>query len=408
MPNISSCRACLSNDLMVAWDLAKSPYGDLFQPAKDSALKVQSHSMTLVLCQHCSLLQITEETNLEMQYDNYLYTSGTTHGLGRFYTQVVDRLISDFSLDKTDLVLDIGSNDGSFLINFKNRGFEVLGIEPAKPSCEVARSQGINTMNSYFDSHIVEGILALPNRPKLISINYTLANVPNVLDFVSLISELMNEETILSIITGYHPDQFAVNMFDYVGHDHLSYFTVESIQILCHTLGLKILDVSRVEHKGGSIQFLVSKRSSARIVQPSVTQMLQREKWMGIRSEAFYRDLRKRIEEAVSLVSEILDVETFQNLNGVGASISTTYLCNQFGISSRISGLYDDDKNKIGKFAPASGIEVHPLSTLPSGDDSLTIILAWQHTEKFISRLKEIHFAGRILIPLPVPTLIEL
>ena len=109
-----------------------------------------------------------------------------------------------------------------------------------------------------------------------------------------------------------------------------------------------------------------------------------------------------------SLVSEILDVEIFQNLNGVGASISTTYLCNQFGISSRISGLYDDDKNKIGKFAPASGIEVHPLSTLPSGDDSLTIILAWQHTEKLISRLKEIHFAGRILLPLPVPALIEL
>lgn len=408
MSNTSVCRACASTDLMVVWNLAKSPYGDLFQQTKLSAVEVPIHSMTLALCQHCSLVQITEETDLKVQYDNYLYTSGTTHGLREFYTQVTMRLISDFSLSKSDLILDIGSNDGSFLINFIPQEFSVLGIEPAKLSAEFARANGIATLNSYFDSTTVAEILTLPHKPKLISINYTLANVPNVLDFMNLISKIMNDETIVSIITGYHPDQFAINMFDYVGHDHLSYFSVESMKFLCQEVGLKILDVVRVEHKGGSLQFLISKKESKQIVHPSVTQMIQREHWMGVNNIAFYRSLKMRVEAAARVVSEILDSETFKVLNGVGASISTTYLCNQFGLSSGISRLYDDDKNKIGKFAPGSGIKVHSLSKLLSNPEELTIILAWQHTEKLLSRLEEIEFKGRILIPLPEPKLLVL
>lgn len=406
MPNILVCRACASTDLIDVWNLAKSPYGDLFQETKLSAVEVPSHSMTLALCQHCSLVQITEETDLKVQYDNYLYTSGTTHGLGKFYAQAAMRLVSDFSLSKSDLILDIGSNDGSFLINFISKGFSVLGIEPAKSSSEFARANGIATLNSYFDSATVAEILAMPHKPKLISINYTLANIPNVLDFMNLISKIMNDEAILSIITGYHPDQFTINMFDYVGHDHLSYFSVESMKLLCQELGLKILDVVRVEHKGGSLQFFISKKESKQIVHPSVTQMIQREHWMGTNNIAFYRGLKTRIEAAERAVLEILDSETFEVLNGVGASISTTYLCNQFGLSSVISRLYDDDKNKIGKFAPGSGIEVHPLSQLSSKLEELTIILAWQHTEKLLSRLREIEFKGRILIPLPEPKLL--
>ena len=113
MSNISGCRACSSRNLRVVWDLKKSPYGDLFQQVKSQATALAYHEMTLTLCGNCSLVQIVQETDIEQQYDQYLYNSTTTNGLGKFYTQTVSRLISDFSLKTDDLIIDIGSNDGT-------------------------------------------------------------------------------------------------------------------------------------------------------------------------------------------------------------------------------------------------------------------------------------------------------
>ena len=406
MAQILNCRLCNSSDLQIVWNLEASPYGDLFQQNKSLALKIPFQSLTLALCATCSLLQITEVTDLEQQYDQYLYNSTTTHGLGKFYSQTVDRLISDYSLITDDLILDIGSNDGSFLVNFKEKGFEVLGVEPAEMSSKAARNRGVDTLQSYFDSNVVAQILDEHKHPKLISINYTLANVPNVHLFLDLISKLMDENSILSIITGYHPDQFVVNMFDYIGHDHLSYFTIESIDFICKLLDLKILDVSRVEHKGGSVQILIARTKYNQDPQPSVSQMMQREKWLGTRTSSFYQELRIRIEEAITLLKQNLEAQEFEYLNGVGASISTTYFSNQFSISGKLFALFDDDVNKIGKFSPGAGLEVFPLSALPSGGKYLTIVLAWQHTDKLLSRLKENNFTGRVLVPLPTPRLI--
>ena len=101
-----------------------------------------------------------------------------------------------------------------------------------------------------------------------------------------------------------------------------------------------------------------------------------------------------------------MDSQDFKYLNGIGASISTTYFCNQFSISEKLFALFDDDVNKIGRFSPGAGLEVFPLSALPSGGKYLTIVLAWQHTDKLLSRLKEINFTGRVLVPLPSPKLI--
>jgi hypothetical protein len=128
---------------------------------------------------------------------------------------------------------------------------------------------------------------------------------------------------------------------------------------------------------------------------------------MNVYDTKFYESLKFRVERAITEVKEILSEQTFKELNGVGASMSTTYFCNQFTISNKIAALYDDDKNKIGKFSPGSGLRVLPLSTLPSGKDYLTIILAWQHTYKLLSRLQNIDFKGRVLIPLPEPKLIN-
>lgn len=405
---ILNCRGCQETSLDKIWRLTDSPYGDLFKSSKIEALAIESFPMTLALCSSCSLLQITQVTDVKEQYDFYLYNSKVTNGLNNFYSQIANRLIIENDISKNDFVLDIGSNDGSFLSHFRDQGFTVLGIEPAKTCSTIATANGISTFNSYFDSLCVEYILQNYKIPKLISLNYTLANLPDIKEILILLKNIMNDGSVLSIITGYHPDQFSVNMFDYIGHDHLTYLTVKSMSKLCFTNGFKLIDVSRVEHKGGSIQFMVTLDSSKRQIQSSVSQLLQREEWLRISDRSFYSDLKFRIENLSQELREMINTISFNRLHGIGASISTTYFLNQFELNSYIDNLFDDDKNKIGKFAPRSGIEVLPLEKIGSKLEDLNLILAWQHTSKIISRLKEIKFKGRLIIPLPKPKLIEI
>jgi hypothetical protein len=194
-------------------------------------------------------------------------------------------------------------------------------------------------------------------------------------------------------------------MFEYINHDHLYYFTITSLSNLCNIFGLKILDVTRVEHKGGSIQIIIAKNYSDWKVQSSVSQLIQREKWLNCNENDFINQLVSRIDVVSNSVRSILNNFNNKRIYGVGASISTTHLCNQLQLSNLVKYIYDDDLNKIGKYSPGSGIEVKALSDLPTNDDSLLIIFAWQHSDKLLSRLKEIGFSGQVLLPLPSPKL---
>jgi hypothetical protein len=403
---ISQCRSCEKSNLDLVWELKNSPYGDNFKKTAEEAMKVKYETLSLGFCDQCKMLQLLEVTDIPSTYNNYLYKSSVTHGLNSYYQQVVNRLVSEYEIKVHELIIDIGSNDGTFLMNFLNKGYTVIGVEPTQKNANDAELKGITTLNEYFEVTTVDKILSQFGRPKLISLNYTIANIPNLFSFMKNIARLMDESTILSVITGYHPDQFGVNMFEYINHDHLTYLTVESFGNLCGVLGLKIIDLSKSEHKGGSIQFIVTKNNSAFEIQSSVGQLLQREAWIGANTKIFTKKLKLEIDVICVRLNQMLEAMKIKSLYGIGASISTTYLCNQFGLNNLLNKLFDDDKNKIGLFAPGTKLCVEALSNLPISTDSTAIILAWQHSDKLLRRLNELKYPGQIVLPLPNPRLV--
>jgi len=408
LDKIYECRSCSSDKIEVVWELEKSPYGDLFKTSKIEAQKLELHFLTLVICNNCSLLQLLNNPETEVIHENYFHRTSITNPLHSYYNQVANRLVSEYRISKSNLVVDIGSNDGTFLINFKDKGIEVIGVDPTSSSTQVALDKGIATFNSYFDAEAHKFINAQSEKPALISTNYTLANIKDLKSFFTLVADLMTDKTVFSVITGYHPDQFSVNMFEYINHDHIFYFTLESFKNLCKNFDLKIIDATRIEHKGGSIQFIVAKNNSKLETQSSVSQIAQREQWLNCNSAEYVLKFKNVIENIKMDVNNLLSIVDKPNVYGVGASISTTQLCNQFDISKKIEYIFDDDINKIGKHAPGSGIEVKSLSELTNYSDSFLIILAWQHTNRIINRLKEVKFRGKVLIPLPNPTIISI
>jgi hypothetical protein len=402
-----ACRICGSIALDLAWDLARSPYGDLFCESKDAALKLPSQGLTLVLCRDCKLLQIAQEVTSEQIYLDYLYQSSVTAGLENYFRRLAKSLVLELGLRFSDLVIDVGSNNGTGLKPYRDAGMRVVGIEPSKVPAETAVAAGIPTINSFLNEASVNQVLAQYGTASLVCAKYLAANVSTPIEFFRNMRQLIGLDGVISVVTGYHPDQFAVNMFDYINHDHLSYFSVNSAIRLAEASGLKLTGAERVEHKGGSIHLIF--RPAESVVKPdeSIEKLRQREKWLDIDALDPYISLSNRILAIGYQLRDLLLINQQFPLVGIGASISTTHLLHQFELGHTVTRLFDDDVNKVGRFSPGFGIEVSSLDSLIGRDQQFAILLAWQHSAVLVKRMQALDFNGVLAVPLPNPELLH-
>jgi len=401
------CRWCGSANLSQLWQLQAAPYGDLFREDKGAAKSEKKHSFGISSCDLCGLLQLTDETDISGQYDHYLYQSGVTIGLNNYYNGIAKKILDLRSGLPTSNIIDLGSNDGSFLNYFFKLKYNVLGIEPSELPARTARSRGIETLNEYFNKSISEHLVKrYPNGVDVVSANYTLANVPNVRDFMEGIENLLSDTGMVSLVTGYHPDQFSVGMWDYIGHDHLLYFSLKNIKQIFDELGLEIYYARRSEYKGGSIH-IIGGRKIKTLDTFRLGYILQREEWIWPSNEIGVANLREKTTLAKRKTLDLLATVNEAHL-GIGASISTSYLINEFEIAENLNFLVDDDRVKIGRFSPYYAIQVIPFTHAKVRSCRNAIILAWQHTNVLLGRLKENGFKGSVLIPLPHPRLLTI
>ena len=402
------CRACNDHDIERIWRLEDSPYGDLFRSSKEEGVKVSKMTLTLAICRSCSLLQLLEEVDAGQIYADYLYLTEVTVGLSFFYSRLAENLVRTLGLGVGELIVDVGSNDGSGLVPFKDAGLTVVGIEPALGPSQVAEARGIPTVRGFLDSNSRDQVVSNYGLARLICANAVMANVDDPRGFLDTIGSMLAPDGIVSVVTGYHPDQFAVNMFDYINHDHLSYFTVKSMAALADSSGLRLLSASRVEHKGGSIHFLMSRKDDlSREADGSIAKLLQREEWLAANTAHPTTSLASRLTHVMEQTANLINILGNEKIPGIGASISTTHLLHQFKLGDRISSLFDDDPRKIGLYSPGFGIEVRPLSELREASGSAVILLSWQHSAVLVDRLRQIGFHGQVILPLPNPKIIS-
>jgi hypothetical protein len=187
-------------------------------------------------------------------------------------------------------------------------------------------------------------------------------------------------------------------MFEYINHDHLSYFSVNSALVLADLVGLKLISAEKIEHKGGSIHFIFKSSETLSESQESINQLTQREYWMRVDDSSFYDDFKKRVEVEKQKCHKLLPES---GLIGIGASISTTHLLHQFEIGNRFDLLLDDDLSKIKKFSPGFGIKVQALNSHHDESRDFVVILAWQHSKILLRKYRKLNQTAKILIPLP-------
>ena len=284
----SDCRGCGSRNLELVFSLKPSPIGDAYVTAERVNISQPSYPIDLHMCRHCGLAQILDVIDPEILYGEYIYVTASSTGLAEHFRGYADSVKDRCRLMSGALVVDIGSNDGTLLRCFQERGMNVLGVEPAAHIAAQATTGGIKTIDRFFTPDLARQMVVEHGYARLVTANNVFANIDDLMSWVDAINELLAGDGVFVFESYYLADLVQNMVFDFIYHEHLSAFSVKPIQALFERVGLELAAVQRVPTKGGSLRYFVQRPGGPFAKDGSVEEMRALEDSMGLyRKETF-------------------------------------------------------------------------------------------------------------------------
>lgn len=381
-----------------------SALADEFLPPTLRSQEQPKYALDIYLCRGCGFSQPLDVVIGDAIYLDYTYETVSSTGLVNHFLNYAENVSAEIQFPHGALVLDIGSNDGSLLRGFKGAGYRVLGVDPAREIAKKATAAGIETLPEFFTSDLGRKIAGAYGRPKIITANNIYANVDDLEGLTVAIRELLADDGVFIFESFYALDWIRNRVFDFMYHEHLSYFSVKPLKEFFDSLGMELYSVWPVATKGGSLRYFVQKKSGKRPVQPSVNLAIVNEQKFGLFSLRTFVDFAGQIEklknEALTFINPI--VASGKKIAGFGASATTTTLMHHFELEKCISFIVDDFKVKQNTLSPGHKISVFSPDIIYEENPDYIFIFAWRYVHPIISKHKRyLDQGGKFIVPLP-------
>ncbi len=381
----TSCRSCGGSLLKDVVSLGKSPLANNLLDNLDG--EVDMFPLEMKYCPSCHNAQLSYVVPPEKMFDNYLYVSSTAASFRNHFEKAAEKYINEFSLNSDTLVVDIGSNDGVFLKPLKDRGVSVLGVEPAKNIAELANSNGIRTINSYFDKEVVDKISKDYGNAKIVTASNVFAHSDELVNITNNAFKLLEKNGSFIIEVQYLLDTIKDLTFDNIYHEHTNYWSVTSLNNFFNRLGCVIYRVEHIDTHGGSIRVYVKdwvNGDSPILLDDSVSDFLINEKEFGLTDYETYKTFAKRVSDIKVTVNNNFKSlkENFSVIAAYGSPAKATTALNYFGIdSSIIDYTIEDNKMKNNKFIPGVNIPIKNKEYCYENLPNVIVVLAWNFFE---------------------------
>lgn len=361
--------------------------------------------LDLMLCRSCGQLQVSHVGNPNIQYPNYVYRTSLSTGLREHFEGLADTMLKRRPDLASPRVLEIGSNDGTLLRFFQERGCVVAGIDPAQAIATQATANGIPTTAAFFSETLAKRRRDESGPVDLILANNVIANIEDMADFSRGIAAILAPDGLFVFETQYGPDVIDDALLDTIYHEHISYFMIRPLARHFRGHGLRIVDVEHIDTKGGSVRVFVEHVSAETSASPRVEAWIAEEERRGMFAPAFFASLNNRIADIRENLSAIVSKAhgAGRAVAGYGVSVGTSTLLNQFGLSQAIAFLADDDLAKEAFLTgPDYRIPVRAPSSLIDEMPAVVIIFAWRYADAIVARQAEyLERGGCFVIPLP-------
>lgn len=398
------CRACGCKDLELVFQLKPSPIGDAYVTAERKDIPQPSYPIDLFMCRDCGLAQLIDVIDPDILYGEYIYVTASSLGLAEHFGGYAEDVIKRASLGPGSLVVDLGSNDGTLLKQFKSRGMNVLGVELASHIAAQATAEGVKTIDKFFTPAVAREMVAGFGHAKVVTANNVFANIDDLKTWVEGIDTLLAPEGVFVCESYYLADVVQNFVFDFIYHEHLSAFSVKPIQALFRRAGLELAAVQRVATKGGSLRYFVQRPGGPIVDDGSVASLLAFEDGMGLYRKDTYAAFSKKVNDLGTQTRELLAKlkADGKSIAGFGASITGTTLIHHFDIGGLLDFLADDNPAKQGRFSPGLHLPVLPSSSLYERRPDYVVVLAWRFERPIITRNQAyLDQGGHFIVPVP-------
>lgn len=396
---ITQCRICSSKNLIDVLDLTDQPIPNGFLTKEELKQKEEKYPLAVCFCNNCSLMQLRYLVNAKVMFDNYLYIPSASKTRIGHFKNLASEIKELTNFNEKSLIVDVGSNDGSLLVAFKNLGVRTLGIDPAENLVKVAALSGIETVNSYFDSKVAAKISKKYGKAKAILATNVIAHIHNLHEVIKGGEILLEDDGVFLMQFPYSLDLIEKNLFDTIYHEHLSYFSVKSLLVLAEKSKLEIFNIEKSELDGGSLKVYWKKKTDKKrkINSGVINKILKEEEDFGLYDIKTYEQFKKRVEKLKKEVVKKLKTLKKKNkfIVGYGAAAKANVLLNYFGIDKKtIDYLVDSTSYKQGKFTPGSHIPIYPEDKIYETNPDYVIIFAWNFAKEIMDKNKRFKEKG--------------
>lgn len=403
--DIKCCRLCLGTGLTELIDLGHQALTGVFPASREAS--VQSYRLTLVKCDSCDLVQLKNNPPLNLMFsENYGYRSGLNQSMVQHLKRSVNKILDTVVIEKNDLIVDIGSNDGTLLGFYpEDMNLNIVGVDPIGKHFLQYYKKHISLISDFFPSNQLN--VKFPNqKAKIITSFSCFYDLERPMDFAKAIKEHLDENGVWIFEQSYLPLMIERLSYDTICHEHLEYYCLKQLKYILDRVDMKIIEVDFNDVNGGSIcLFAAHKNSKYKEATEKVQSILNNEDRLGCSALEYFKRFSDGVTANRSALRELLSSlqKSNKKVVGLGASTKGNVVLQYCQIDERlVSKIGEVNELKYGKFTPGTKIPIVSEAEISEMNPHYKLILPWHFKETFLAREKEyMARGGRLIFPLP-------
>lgn len=402
---VDRCQVCDERALESVLFVGYLPPVNQMRPIGQRPHEQPAYPAELLYCPRCQLVQLGLIVDPAVLFPpEYPYTSGTTKILRDNFAELYEDCRTIITLGPDDLIVDIGSNDGTLLSNFKKGGHRVKGIEPTLMA-NLANERDVPTLMAFFGPEAAAVVRAQDGPASIVTATNVFAHIEHVHEIVESLLSMLKPDGVFISESHYLMSLIETLQYDTVYHEHLRYYSLHSLKFLLEHHGLEVIHAKRIPTHGGSIRVYAA-RTGTRPVQSSVAAILAEESGAGAWPARLAKFKRDVVMSKLALHAMLKDLKAKgARIYGIGAPSRASTLINYVGLDDGILDCVLEVKGsyKIGKFMPGTLIPVVDEAKLFEDQPDYALLLSWHIADELAPKLTAKGFKGRYIAPLPEP-----
>lgn len=398
------CRVCGATDLLPVLDLGLQPLANAY--LESTAKEAPAFPLNLCHCGKCGLVQIRETVTREGLFDQYVWITGTSSSARAFSKKFCEQSVELAALPKNAFVVEVASNDGTFLKPFADRGMRTLGIDPAHNLAEMARGHGLEVWDRYWEETTATDLMREKGKVDFIFGRNVVAHVSALHSFIKGIGAVLKDGGSGALEFHWSATILEGLQYDSIYHEHLCYFSLSSISTLLAQYDLNVFEARESPISGGAliVYFSKNKRAAA----PSVQRIQAIETRLKLGERATWQQFGRQCHEHARLTKEVLVNNRGKKMIGYGSSARSNTFLNFLGLdSSLLTGIIDNNPAKHGRYTPGTRIPIVSETAGFSAKPDTIFALAWNFNEEIKVSCQRAGFTGNYVTAFPGQPRIE-